>query len=291
MNRLVAAILPRQVSQTPYGKMLFSPGWLSMGLHGARMLSRNPWVQSGGNSTDLIVDGQRKKNEFTSLGAPEEKIRIVGDPIHDDLHRCFLNREDVRANLLERFGFSGDRRLIAFAVPIYAEHGFMTMSEHLALLRDFAAAVAAVKQNVILSFQPKSDPRNYTFLTDEFGFRVSDVPLVQFLPACDMLLCGNSSTQDWAILCGLPTVNMDYVRINDNAFVDCPGTIHVNTSEQFIVALKDILSNYDRFAQNQMDAARGRALFDGRVWSRYMDFMDELAVRGMAQASVQKGAM
>ncbi len=283
-NMVAARRHPGQVAETPRGRLLFSPGWLVSALNALGMLSQRPWTQGGGNSDHVLLDGPRKKRLFLELGAPAEKLRVVGDLAHDELHRAHELRETTRRELCLSAGFDSDRPLVVLAVPIFAEHGLLSWPFHLKSLRRFAGVLAARSANVLLSLHPKSDPSRYAFLHDDFGFRFSERPLARLLPAGDLLVCGNSSTIDWAILCRLPVINLDYAELDDAAFADCPAVLKAHTPEEFAAALDRFDSARDELRRLQEQAARDLAEFDGRAGERFASFVESLVRHGREAA-------
>jgi glycosyltransferase involved in cell wall biosynthesis len=267
---------PDQVISSIHGRLLFSSGWLICALSRLRMLSSKPWVQGGGNSDYVLVDGERKKQRILSLGVPGEKIRVIGDFAYDDLYHEYDNRRQARNRVDRAMSFHKNESLVVMAVPIFAEHKMLSWDQHLTQLKKFAEVLAKFKVNVLLSFHPKSAPERYRFLSEEFGFQTTDLPLSTILPIGDIFVCGNSSTIDWSILCGIPVVNIDYVGIRDTAFEDCEGVYKVRTPADFQLALQACLADTVRLREAQLKVAQTLAQFDGKVGERYLAFLAEL---------------
>lgn len=276
---------PDQVATTPHGRQLFSTGWLISALDALGMLSARPWTQGGGNSDHILLDGPRKKRRFQNLGAPEPKLELIGELPHDALHRVYRRRRDLRHELCASHGLDPDRPLYIFAVPIFAEHNLLPWDVHLRELRRFATTFADHSTNVLCSLHPKSTRDTYRFLVDDFGFHIADHPLSDILPAGDALVCGNSSTIDWAILCRMPVVDMDYAHLRDAAFADCPGVLQVQTVETFADALRRVDTEGDILRAAQDATARDLALFDGQAADRMLAFFRRLAAAREATRS------
>lgn len=275
MNLLAARQHPDQISRTPHGCLLFSPGWLISALHHLSMLSARPWTQGGGNSSHVILDGERKKRRFLELGAPAQKLQVIGDFTYDVLHRNFTGRRQVRQSLCESLALDTAQPIVVFAVPIFAEHNLISWDEHLRNLHEFSAALANSTRNVVLALHPKSPQERYDFLTNDFEFCKSDLPLAEILPAGDVFVCGNSSTIDWAILCEIPVVNIDYVGLHDTAFTDCKAVFKVATPKEFAVAFEHCLEDGDRLRRIQSESARDLSQFDGKAQRRYLNFLGQ----------------
>ena len=269
MNILAGLRYPKQRAETEHGEMLFSPGWLTLALRPGELLSDRPWVQGGGASTHLFVEGEATRQKFISAGVDVKKIVIIGDLAYDDLHERFVSRDELRRNLTYRYGLNPSKKLLVLAVPIYAEHNVMPWPEHIGKLVGFCQAISREAYDVLMSFHPKSDPRDYEFLQRDFGFVPADEPLSAFLPAGDVFLCGNSTTIDWALKCGIPSVNLDYAKMNDRDYFDGTGAFFAQEPSE-LRAL---------FETGQLDKrAKGGAdpYFDGRAAQRFVAFAEGL---------------
>jgi hypothetical protein len=279
MNRLAAALWPRQVAGSDDGPLLFSPGWLTLALGTHRMLSANPWFQGGGNSTDMIVDGERKHEAYMAAGVPAAKLRMIGDLSHAALFRHLQDRGGIRARLEAKYGLEPAKKLVVFAVPIFAEHGLLGWAEHRRQLDLFAAQLAVNRQNVLLSFHPKSRREEYSFLTGKHQLVAASEPLEELLPAADLFIGGNSSTLDWAVLCRKPVINIDYAGIRDRAYLGNPALFNAPTPESFQAALARILPHPEQVGALQDELARKLSLFDGKVEERFLDFIRDVCMR------------
>lgn len=290
LNRLVAALWPLQLAKTGDGPLLFSPGWLTLALRARRKLSANPWFQGGGNSSDMILDGEQKREAYLAAGVPAAKMRMIGDMSHDALYHSMERRGDSRARLVARYGLDPAKKLVVFAVPIFAEHNMLSWEEHRRQLDLFAAQLAGTRQNVLLSFHPKSDREKYSFLTERYKFAAASEPLEEVLPAGDVFVGGNSSTLDWAVLCRKPVINIDYAGIGDSAYLGNPALFHAPTPESFRAALSEILPRPYYFGAMQEERARKLSLFDGKVTERYLAFVRSLCLRRDAPPSAKTPA-
>ncbi len=267
---------PGQVAESGHGRLLFSPGWLVGALQALGMLPHHPWTQGGGYSDYVLLDGPRKRRKFIALAAPEAKLRIVGDLAHDILYEAYARRADIRRQLCLHHGLDGDKPLYIFAVPIFAEHNILPWEKHLSALRAFMTSLSSHTTNVLLSLHPKSSIETYRSLVAEFGFRSADQPLANILPAGDVMICGNSSTVDWAILCRMPVIDLDYAGLEDSAFADCEAVIKVSRPDMLAATIVHCEQNVEHLRRAQDAIASDLAMFDGRCAERYCAFLNGL---------------
>lgn len=271
---------PEQLLSSNFGQMLFSPGWLICALSTLGMLSARPWTQGGGRSSYLLIDGARKRKKFVDLGVHDEKLCIVGDLALDRLYRAYKDRTRRRQMLCSRYSLTENNLLYVVAVPIYAEHNLLPWEVHLRLLREFLGQLASRTKNVVLSFHPKSSLVPYEDLIIDLQLKVCDLPLEEILPNADLFVCGNSSTVDWAILCRVPVINLDYAAIQDRAFCDCDGVKNVSSPEMFSSAMDWCERNLVGLIESQDRYAKEQSTFDGECRSRLLTLFHSVVKTG-----------
>ena len=76
-NLLVRLFLPNQIFNAKHGKTLFSPGWLTISLWFADMLSNNPWIQGGGFRTLYLIHQKATSKYLRSLVAQRENQSML----------------------------------------------------------------------------------------------------------------------------------------------------------------------------------------------------------------------
>jgi len=279
LNVLAARWLPMQACETPSGRLLFSPGWLTLTLHSLSMLSANPWCQGGGYSDRVVVDGPRKAQRFIDHGIPEEKLSIIGDLDMDVLHQGLQRQSKLRAELDVEYSLAPDRDLYIYAAPSYAEQDIMPMDQHLAKLDRVLGALSRAGQNVLISLHPKSSLEIYKPVADRYGFRILTQRLFDVMPAADLFLCGGSTTMEWAMLCKIPVIDIDYAEICDTDLEVYRSAIHITDP----VDLDDLLtrfasdSGWRQELANELEEQRDSiALFDGRARNRFLEMLAAL---------------
>ena len=114
----------------------------------------------------------------------------------------------------------------------------------------------------------------------KFGFLIVDKELSATLPLADLFVCGGSTTVQWAKLCGVPVINMDYLDLDIDLFKEPVGITQVRTPEEFSVALKNWFHNRTSKGNNKLKAhaakIRQDCRFDGMTSKRFVDFLLQL---------------
>lgn len=286
LTLLAAGRFPKQALRSPYGRLLFSPGWRTFALAAEGMLPDQPWIQGGGWSDYILQHNYSKLAEYKRQGLADRKIVLIGDVTLDPLHHNLLHKADIRESIYRRFGDMPDVRtkpIVVMAVPNEAEHNLCDWPTHLARQENFWSKLAQHDAIVLLSLHPKSDRKNYQALADRCGFHFADERLHDILPAADLFVCSCSTTCLWAKLCAVPVVNMDYLGLRLDYFREAYGVIEVYTPEGFAAALPTALG-YTRspeypFLQAQAQRIARDTIFDGQAMLRLAAFISRL-VRG-----------
>ncbi len=277
-NMLIRLRFPQQVAETVHGRMLFSPGWLVWALARLGMLSKTPWIQGGGNSDFVLLNSEMRCETYVSEGVDPGKVVQIGDLSLDTLHASLANRGALRQEIRQKK--NGDLgKVCLFAIPIYAEHNYLSWDLHLSTLRACAVKLQASGMAVVLSLHPRSRKENYLFLETDFGFIFASKPLNEILPAADIFICGNSSTIEWSILLGQPTINLDYAGISDGAFLEYPGVLSASGAEEFSLCIEQVLRDYEQLKQAQLDKAETISIFDGNSKQRFLAFVTKQLVQ------------
>lgn len=243
-RRITARLLPKQVRETPYGRMLFVSPTTTWALFFHRMLPAMPWCVGGGRSdvVALFSAGEREAKE--RMGVPREKLVVTGQPSLDELEAAARAAPRVRAQLARAHGFDRDRSIIACAVPIYGEHGLLPWAEHEDEIAWLFEALAGTGAVVLLSLHPKSDLRRYRRLAGEHGLVLMSAPLRRWLPAADLFVGGGySSTVRWAALLGIATVVTDNVGLGYSMYDDLDGLVLARTRPDFEAEVQRLLAD------------------------------------------------
>ncbi len=288
LNLLAARKLPRQCADSRHRRILFSPGWLTLALDALGMISQNPWCQGNGKSRYVFVMGPEHISTFgPETGVPRRKLVLIGELGGDALHRAYQRKQAIRGELLAKYRCDPSKPVFVMSVPTFAEHGLMSWPEHRSHLEAFSEALAKTDANVLWSLHPRSTRETYQALAERHGFAIVDEPLAEVLPAGNLFLCGSSTTIEWAVLCGIPVLNIDYAGLNLPLWERYGGVLHVPDVERLAGSLKRIAEDplyLQSLVKAQREAAKQVAEFDGRASQRFIGFLERLRAGEDAEA-------
>lgn len=240
------------------------------------MLPQNPWVIGGGPSDCVMVESERIRDRYVEQGVAASKIRVVGHVNHDRLFRAQSDRDKIRERLIDRHGLERDQPILLFGPSNFGETGIYPWDYHWAACRELAGIAASNSQNVLVTLHPRQARLDYQFLEKEFPpLKILDEPLADILPAVDTYFIGlGSSTESWAIQCGVPVVVADHYSLKVHFNEATPGIVYV----QDISELSDILRRVhgDRayraeFTNGMVSAARTLGDLDGNAVKRTIE--------------------
>lgn len=288
LGRVIARAFPAQAFGEEPWRILHDPAWTTIAMAAHRVHVPRPWVTGGGRSTLVAAGGALEARHARELGVPERKIVITGQASHDELFGAMERKDTIRRSLATRFALDTQRPWIAAAMPQLAEHGYAAWDQHLREMEGFTAALRDSGGEVLMSIHPQSDPDVYEPLVGACGVRISPIPLRELIPACDIFVSAFSSTTRWAVLCGIPSVCVDYFDVMGHTYDEFPGIFTVRSREELARTVVRLVHDKDH-REAAADAQRARAaefgVLDGRATLRLLQFIGQLAGRTSLGAS------
>ncbi len=284
LNLYVAWRFPGQVHEGPEGRTLFSPGWRTMALHLAGMLSPRPWIEGGGLCQYVFEISKSRAEIATRLGRPASKSILIGDQTLDPVYRAYRTREEMKACML---GDDLEKPLVVFSMPNDAEHGVCGYPEHLKRMESYLEAISEHDVKVIISLHPKSSRKTYDALVEKYGFDISEGPLSLILPAADLFITGASSTIYWARLTAVRTIVLDYLQYRSDHFKSPVGLDTIESVSEFRNRLSGALSSAldptdIAVRRKYADELAEQECFDGQSTARILAFLSDLASKNSA---------
>lgn len=277
VNILAARHFPDQVYEHSGAAVLFSPGWLIRALAAEGMLCRKPWTPGGGASSAILLDNAKTAAAIERLGTPAEKIRLVGRIELDMLHEAYVRREAARDEISAEAGFAEPLPACIVSIPCYAEQEFQSWEDQFLELEWLFVELAQAPLNVILVLHPKSKFETYEALADKHGLHLTRRSTSTVLPVADILVCSNSTIIEWATICGIPTINYDYVRYQYK-MLRLPGVITTETRSAFAENFRELASSQHARKQLAEATARqdARGMFDGCAGERFIAVLQDI---------------
>ena len=272
----VKAKYPKQYIYDDVSKsnIFFYPPFLIDALAKSDMLPENPWVMGGGHSTFILADGEETKERYVKLGCTPGKIIITGHPVHDNLYSLYENRHSLRNSLNQEYGFDPDKKLIIIALPQLAEHGIKNWKTHWDEIRFLCDIFSRQQANCLISLHPKMKYDQYKFIEAEYNIPISKRSLSEILPAADIFAATFSSTVQWAVLCGIPSIVFDFYGLNYTMYDYLTGTKIINKKIELSGELENLIKDekyYAHMAAEQQKFSGYISPFDGKCMERIVD--------------------
>lgn len=240
-------------------------------------LSKNPWCIGNGLSDVVCVDNEHTSARYQGEGVPYEKLRVVGDIAYDTLFEKYTCSSQLRKEIVEDYVLDTDKKILVFALPPFAEQGFMGWENHWTEIRYLLDQVSRTNFNIIISLHPRVNADDYSFLEKEFPVRIAKRPLKELLPIANVFAAAGSSTVFWAVLCGIPVVVINFYGLDSKLFDHLKTIKFVNDRTNLLSALVDAASGKEiMFAEDWKNLSR-TTVFDGRVTWRYYNIVMEAA--------------
>jgi len=230
----------------------------------AGLLPTNPWRIGLSGKAIVCVDGEVEKQQLLNNGVEAKRIVITGQAVHDLLWQIKTNVKDKNSDQMKN---------ILLALPQYGEQRTLSWEQHweetkflFETLKSFSN-MAKVK----VSLHPKMVHKKYQELISEYDFELLQGPLYSQLPSSDLFLAINSSTQLWALLCGVPSILMNFFKLDDFIFRQFEGITIIEDKKDLKSSIDKILSNKEYYHQlklAQESHIRDVSPFDGHCLDR-----------------------
>lgn len=251
--------------------ILYRPGYEIKALEKQKMLSKNPWVMGGGESSLLLIDGELNKKRYLQCGVDKHKIQITGTATHDKLYTSFAERNNNSEKIFKKYNLEPGQKLVVFSPSPLFEEKVITWNEAEKLFSKLCKQFSTVQANVLLSLHPRMSLKRYRPIIDRYHIARSEEPLFHILPSADVFSSSFSSTVQWAVLCGVPTVVFDISREVVPIFSDIDGIDVVKDVDVISCKINEILGSEIALKERKLklsSQAPTIAPFDGKCTER-----------------------
>jgi hypothetical protein len=241
----------------------------------------NSWALGCGISDIICVENRSTYERYLSYGVNALKLRIIGDTSYDMLFKQYREKDAIAERLKIQYGFRDGRKTILIALPQLAEHDLIPWDSHFSDIEFIMETLSSLDQNVAVSLHPRQDRDRYAYLEEKYACSILDGRLAEWLPAADLFLATFSSTIIWAVLCGIPTVVVDFIELNSGMIKNLTSPTVVNKREVLRDTLTANLNEGRDFTQDWNTLSRD-LVFDGHTVERYAKLFEELASSGVS---------
>lgn len=284
-NRAFAARHPHWVYHHRGRDLLRLPAGWAWSLISLGLAPPKPWVLHSGRTDALAVESEFMADHYRAEGLPEAKLHLTGSPADDVLAAGMARSEVARAELVSGLGLTVKTSLAVCAVPPNAltlKRLGNEFDDYLQIIRAMIEPLARTGDwNVVLAPHPDMPAQLLEGFTGP-NVALSDFPIAELIPLCDLYVASISATIRWAAACGKPVVNYDVYRFHYDDYAQTPGVITVYDQAAYRRALAQAAKpdyRADLAARQQAVAARF-GILDGRSVDRIIDLADKLARAG-----------
>ncbi|WP_139112653.1 hypothetical protein [Hoeflea olei] len=290
---------PHHSAATPAGRLIryLAPQWVLdydgkelLRLPGSAIVSRwirgqrcpQPWILNSGYCSAILLESQSSQKHYEDLGFRPEKLKVVGGAIEDQLHAISLEREERRAELMDKYRLDGDKPLIVCGFPpdqySAATEGF-EFNSYDELCRNWFAVLEAVsdRANVLVVRHPRTPEIELRRYAQE-RVHIASEPLDAILPVSDLYLACISTTIRWALALAIPVINYDTYRYDYGDFSAARGCTEVTGIDAFRKEIETLLEpgEFDRMRSIAEEDAGRWGLMDGKFQDRLRAALIEL---------------
>lgn len=274
LNKLIALIFPQQVHKAYGQEYLFYSWQQTLALTFYRMLPQSPWWPGASFADHILTISDQAKQEYPNNLHP--KISVVGQYSLDALFLAHQKRHATRKKIINTYFPASahiEQDIIAVALPQFYEHNIFSKEKSIAIIETLVCFLAQVPgKKFLLSLHPKMNPEDYRFLndkTDNIALAESE-RLYEFLPCCDFLISYFKSVINWAILCDVVPI---YLNFHNQGFkFDSHSSVITFQDENtFALELRDLLENKQLLQQNIANDKQHAPPFDGSAGKRILN--------------------
>lgn len=223
-----------------------------------------PWILNAGYCEAIFLESKAMMEHYQRLGFIEEKLRVVGGAMEDKLHDVFSDRETLRHELCDRYGFDSQKPLIVCGFPPDQYNASTAAFEYLSY-NDLCEAWfdelcrATPSANIVVVRHPRLSTRVLTPYLKQ-SIILAEQPIEELLPLCDLYIACVSTTIRSALALAIPTINYDCYRYEYGDFSRAAGIREVDSRERFRATLSESL------VQDKLVALKASAASDARYW-------------------------
>ena len=254
-----------------YRNALFQAAFVLNAHRKSGTLSSYPWCIGNGICDVVCVNSQQTEERYVSRCVPAEKIHIVGDVYYDDVSNSLSQKDYLEPALRKKYALNPDKKIIVLAMPQYAEQGVLNWKDHWGEIDRVLQSTIETGHNVLISLHPRMDPQDYAFLESKYPCHIAEERLAEFLPIGDVFVALYSTTIIWAVLCGIPSVIMDFHKLSGD-IADDLHTLSIVTEHSALKSTieKTLTDNTVDFRPDWRALSRND-IFDGKTVQRYRD--------------------
>lgn len=288
-NRLVASLYPNWVHAHKKRALLRLPAASVLAVEWLGLAPPLPWQINSGAADAIVVESTAIKRYFGKAGLPPTKLRLTGTLSTDRLAEGLAEAERRHARLCEQLDLVPGRPIVLSALPpnqLDVRAANCDFDCYDDLVRFWVETLAQSDGwNVVLNLHPRSHAGPVRHFEGPH-VRITQAPVIDQIPLCDLFVASVSATIRWAIACSKPVLNFDVYRYGYDDYAGLEGVVTLNDRHAFAREARRMLAEPDHLAslaRRQASAAADWGQLDGRSGARLLRLFDELTAAGRAE--------
>ncbi len=242
----------------------------------------NPWVINSGGADVMAVEGTAIKKYFLeSHDFIGTNIIVTGSINHDIIFDTQMNRSTKIELFHNEYKLDPLKKIAIIAIPpdmMNSRSSYSDFDNFDELIMFWLDSLSLLSNyNIILSLHPSVEKEKKEFYIEK-GFSVLNLPLIYYISYADIFIASISATIQWAIACGIPTINYDIYNFEYDDYVKCNGVVYVNNKESFKEWLSKFntseIVRYYSLVQKKQSIEWG--LIDGNSSTRLLNLVNSL---------------
>jgi len=262
----------------------------TMALAECSMLPPNPWIPGGGHQTLLMCESIESKERYLELGVRAQKIVVTGHPAHDEIFKSLQKKEELKRKLTSKYGLVPDKPLVLVTIPPLYEQGSHEQQPANDEIESLCDQLRRLQGNCLILLHPKMPFQRYHFIQDKYGLPIAAERLQSIIAAGDIFLASFSSTINYAVLCGIPTLIFAFHGFRFNMFDHLKGVHILDHIEELVPEVNRLITDneyYESLARHQRRSLEHLSIFDGGCKAR----MTDIILRCMAGDAITSNAL
>ncbi len=284
LNRLVSLIYPQWKARFKEKYILREAGSRILALELLRLGSKTPWIPCSEPVNKITCDSKITKDNFISMGIPEERLSSIGSVVYDKL--ASISTEQIHT-WKENIGLIEDQPTLVCGWPVNMSHWlgvsegvFSTYEENTEFWAQLLATIRdKYHYNVVISVHPKS-LESETFAAKKYKLKCVSGQSDIAIAACDLLTTLNgSSITAWAIALSKPVILFDCFLTDYPEFKNIPGCEIYNEALSFKKRLIEVCGDSEerkRLAFAMSSIAKDWGILDGKSSERLLNTIETL---------------
>lgn len=294
LNRFVSRQYPRWTYTFSGKKYLRLPGAQVLAKEWLGIAPPQPWILHSGFSDVIAVQSEAMKEYGVKLGLPAGQLHVVGSFEDDFMSSISRFPAEARAACKKKYHLPENKKILLTALP----PDFLTggtrpgveFSTFDALVQFWVTALTRhAGFSVLISLHPSFEPSKMKYV-EQWGATIVNEHISELLPLCDLFVASISSTIQWAIAQGKPTVNYDVYKYHYADYTSVDGVIYVERAADFNRELTRLTEDSAYLAEvrrRQEKSAPQWGTRDGHARERIVALFDTLISKNVHPTAIR----